>query len=74
MELLECFGNKLGMPYSKKIDENLFELRIRGSQEVRIIFTFSKNKAILLHGFIKKEQKIPKRHLRIAWERKRGLD
>jgi hypothetical protein len=29
IELLEMFGSELRMPYSKKIDDNIFELRIR---------------------------------------------
>ncbi|MFA5792579.1 MAG: type II toxin-antitoxin system RelE/ParE family toxin [Candidatus Gracilibacteria bacterium] len=36
VDLLEKFGNDLGMPHSKKIRHNLFELRVRGGQEVRI--------------------------------------
>ena len=56
IELLEQFGSLLRLPHSKKISTQLFELRIRGQQEVRIIYTFSKNQAILIHGFIKKSQ------------------
>lgn len=42
IDLLEQFGFKLGPPHTKKIAHNLFELRIRGRQEVRIFYTFSK--------------------------------
>jgi len=51
------------MPYSKKLSSQLFELRIRGSQEVRIFYTFHQDQAILFHCFIKKTQKTPKREL-----------
>jgi len=71
IELLETFGHNLKMPYSKKISKNLFELRIRGDQEVRILFTFYKNEAILLHGFIKKSQKIPSREIKTALKKNR---
>ncbi len=74
IELLEFFGSKLTMPYSKKIGDNLFELRIRGAQEVRILFTFKNNKAILIHGFIKKDRKIPKRHIDKAFKILRSID
>lgn len=30
VDLLERFGNQLGMPHSKSVGRNLFELRIRG--------------------------------------------
>ena len=66
IELLKLFGSELLFPHSKKITNNLFELRVRGKQEIRIFYTFNKNKAILLHGFIKKTQKIPRKEINIA--------
>lgn len=74
LDLLEKFGNKLGMPHSKKIDTNLFELRVRGKKEVRIIYCFYKNTIVLLHAFIKKTQKIPKREIILAKNRQNTLD
>ena len=69
IELLEKFGNKLGLPHSKMVSRGIFELRIHSSQNVRIFYAFSKNKAILLHGFIKKTSKIPKKEINIAIKR-----
>lgn len=63
IDLLEEFGSKLSMPHSKKIADRLFELRIRGKQEIRIFYTFHKNTTILLSGYIKKTQKTPKREI-----------
>jgi hypothetical protein len=74
IELLEMFGSELRMPYSKKIDDNIFELRIRGAQEVRIIYAFHKKKAFLLHGFIKKDRKIPRREIEKAKKIAKLLD
>ena len=54
------------MPHSKKITGDLFELRIRGRQEIRILYTFYRSQIILLHGFIKKTPKIPPKELKIA--------
>lgn len=62
-DLLETYGKNLGMPYSKKISQNLFELRTRGKQEVRVFYCFYKGKIILLHSFIKKTQKTPKKEI-----------
>lgn len=59
IDFLQKFGNLLGMPHSKHIDVNLYELRARGQQEIRIFYTFRSNQAVLLHGFIKKSQKTP---------------
>ena len=74
IELLEKFGNKLGLPHSKMVSRGIFELRIHSSQNVRIFYAFSKNKAILLHGFIKKTSKIPKKEISIATRRFSGLE
>lgn len=63
IDLLEKFGYQLSLPHSKKIDANLFELRIRGRQEVRIFYTFSADNIIMLHGFIKKSAAIPKKEI-----------
>jgi len=66
IDLLEKFGYRLGMPHSKKVANNLFELRVRGKQEVRIFYLFSGSKATLFHSFVKKAQKTPKKELAIA--------
>ena len=66
IDLLEKFGNQLRMPYSKSLGSNLFELRIKGQHEVRVFYTFDNNKAVFLHGFIKKSQKTPQKELEIA--------
>ena len=73
-DLLETFGYRLGMPHSKKIEDGLFELRIRGAQEVRFLYTFRKEQiVIVLHGFVKKSQKLPMRDLKLAQQRKTSL-
>ncbi len=72
--LLKQFGNGLGMPHSKKVGDRLFELRIRGQQEVRIFYTFHKNTAILLHGFVKKSEQIPPKELTVAYQKLYTLD
>ena len=74
IDLLEEFGPKLGMPHTKKISAYLFELRIRSAQEIRIFYTFHKSQIYLLHGFIKKSKRIPKREIRIALQKLKNLD
>ncbi|HEA84647.1 MAG TPA: type II toxin-antitoxin system RelE/ParE family toxin [Candidatus Wildermuthbacteria bacterium] len=74
VNLLETFGFGLREPHSKKIKDNLFELRIRGSQEVRIFYTFFDSQIILLHGFVKKSQKTPIKEVRVALKKLQGLD
>lgn len=66
LDLLEIFGHELSMPHSRKISNRLFELRIRGTQEIRIFYTFHKNEVILLHGFLKKTEQTPQKEIAIA--------
>ena len=73
IDLLGKFEHQLRMPYSKTLGNNLFELRIRGRQEVRIFYTFYNKEAILLHGFIKKAQKTPKREIETALSKLNAL-
>lgn len=74
IDLLEKFGPKLGTPHVKKISGSLFELRISGGQEVRIFYSFHKSQIFLLHGFIKKTQKIPWKEIKIAFQKQKLLD
>lgn len=73
IELIEQYGQNLSMPHAKKITNLLYELRIRGAQEVRILYVLQEEKAILIHGFVKKTQKIPRREIETAERRFRLL-
>lgn len=73
IELLGIHGYALRMPYSKNIGGQLYELRTRGTQEVRIFYIFHNDSAILLHGFVKKSQKIPRKEIIRAQEKLRVL-
>lgn len=74
IELLEKFGHKLGLPHSRSLGRGLFELRVRGKKEVRIIYTYQKDSVVLLHGLIKKSNNIPKRDLEATIQKKKQLD
>ena len=74
IDLLEKFGQKLGPPHAKKISARLFELRIPGKQEVRIFYSFHKSQIFLLHGFVKKSQKIPQKEIALGIQRLKLLD
>lgn len=74
IDLLEKFNFRLSFPHSKKIINNVFELRIRGQQEIRIFYTFQKDKTILFHAIIKKSNKIPKNELKNIINKLQKLD
>ena len=70
LDLLEKHGNQLGMPHAKAMGSGLIELRVRGKQEVRILYAFASGKRVyLLHAFIKKTKTTPKKELAIARRR-----
>jgi len=67
------FGWPLGMPLVRKMDKNLWEVRIHLEGRIaRVLFTISAGKAVLLHGFIKKSQATPKTDLDLAKDRMRS--
>ena len=74
LELLEKFGILLGRPHSKKIiGTPLWELRILGSDNIRIFYVAVVNrKFLLLHTFAKKKQKTDKKEIKTAIDRLRN--
>ncbi len=58
-------------PLSKYVEPGLWELRIRSDTDIlRILYTFTKGRIIiLLHIFIKKQQRIPTNELEMARKR-----
>lgn len=72
-ELLEKYGNALGMPYSKALGDGLFELRITGATHIRALYAFHRDKIWILHMFIKKTGRIARRDMEYAREQKAAL-
>lgn len=67
------FGWPLGMPLVRKMDKDLWEVRIRLENRIaRVLLTVSAGKIVLLHGFIKKSQATPKTDLDLAKDRMRS--
>ena len=67
------FGWPLGMPLVRKLDKDLWEVRIHlESRIARVLFKVSAGKIVLLHGFIKKSQATPKADLDLAKDRMRS--
>lgn len=72
LELLEEKGNQLREPYSKSIDDGIFELRCKvGNNITRILYFFYyEGKIVLTNGFVKKTQKTPAEEIKLAKERR----
>ena len=69
LDALERYGTRMGAPVTKHLEGEIWELRPLAN---RILYAYFKdNKFILLHHFIKKTQKTPKREIEQA---KRNLE
>jgi phage-related protein len=64
------FGWPLGMPLVDHLESGIWEVRTRLSTRIaRVLFVLDGDTMVLLHGFIKKEQKTPKPELDLAKDR-----
>jgi phage-related protein len=61
IDMLEINGTDLREPYSKHLNDGIFELRAQIGTDISRVFYFFVvgKKAILTHGFVKKTQKTP---------------
>jgi len=67
------FGWPLGMPLVRKMEKDLWEVRVHLDGRIaRVLFTVSGGKIVLLHGYIKKSQATPQPDLKLAKDRKRS--
>lgn len=65
------FGSNLGMPHTRAMGNGLFELRVKSKEGIARVFYCTKigKRIIMLHVFVKKSQKTPRKELRIAISR-----
>lgn len=70
-ERMEVFGPNLGLPFTRALGEGLFEIRAKGKEGIGRAFfcTVVGQEIVILHAFIKKTQKTPRKELAIARRR-----
>lgn len=75
LDMIEEFGPVLGKPYTAPMGDGLFEIRAKGKEGIgRALFCSRKGREIvILHSFIKKTRKTPKRELDTARRRMKDL-
>jgi len=68
INVLEEKRNQLREPYSKHLDDGIFEIRGKvGTDITRVLYFFYYGKKIIItNGFIKKAQETPKREIKLA--------
>ena len=68
------FGWPLGMPLVSHLSGDVWEVRVRLDTRIaRVLFALEGNIMVLLHGFIKKQQKTPTPELDLATDRLKQL-
>lgn len=70
--ILKEKGNQLREPYSKHLDDGIFELRCKvGSNITRVLYFFYyKGQIVHTNGFVKKTQKTPPEEIELAKKRR----
>ena len=68
LELMEKHGANLGSPHTEPMGEGLFEIRAKAQEGIgRGLFCYLNGKhVVVLHAFIKKSQKTPRKELELA--------
>ena len=68
---METYGSDLGMPHTRAMGEGLFELRLKAAEGIVRVFycTLVGRRIVMLHQFIKKSEKAPRKELEIAKRR-----
>ena len=68
IQLLEDNGYELREPYSKYLEEGIFELRAKVASDISrvLYFFYVDQRVVLTNGFIKKQDKTPKREIEKA--------
>lgn len=76
LALLQEKGNMLREPYSKYLEDGIYELRCKfGSNISRVFYFFYYDRQIVItNGFIKKTQKTPRKQLQIAKARRKDFE
>ncbi len=72
LKILEEKGNQLREPYSKHLEDGIFEVRAKvGTDITRVLYFFYYDgKIILTNGFVKKTQKTPVNEIQLAKKRR----
>jgi phage-related protein len=70
-ERMEVYGPDLGMPHTRSMGDGLFELRLKAAEGIGRVFycTLVGSRIMMLHQFVKKSERAPRKELAIARRR-----
>jgi hypothetical protein len=71
IERLEEYGYELRRPQADYLEDRIYELRVnRQGINYRILYFFHEKQAIISHGFVKQEGKVPEKEINDAKKNK----
>ena len=75
-ERMQIYGPDLGMPHTRAMGDGLFELRLKAAEGIARVFycTAVSRRIVMLHQFIKKSGKTPRKELAIARKRRKEVE
>ncbi len=75
-ERMELYGPDLGMPHTRAMGDGLFELRLKAAEGIARVFycTLVGRRVVMLHQFVKKSEKTPRKELKIARTRMKEVN
>ena len=70
-----ALGPNLGEPHTKAFGDGLFELRLKGAEGIARVFfcTLVGKRIVMLHSFIKKSDRTPRRERALAENRMKDI-
>lgn len=70
------FGWPIGMPYCRSLGHRLWEVRsnLANGMIARVIFFFWNDEMVLLHGFVKKTQRLASQDMALALRRMKEVE
>ncbi|MET3552069.1 MULTISPECIES: type II toxin-antitoxin system RelE/ParE family toxin [Burkholderia] len=68
---MEQYGPNLGEPHTQSMGNGLYEMRLKGAEGIARVFycAIVARRIVMLHCFVKKTQKTPRKELEIARRR-----
>ncbi|MFN0300267.1 MAG: type II toxin-antitoxin system RelE/ParE family toxin [Burkholderiales bacterium] len=74
-ERMEVYGPDLGMPHTRPMGKGLFELRLKAEEGIARMLYCTKvgQQIVMLHQFVKKTEKTPRKELNIARKRMKEI-
>jgi len=75
LEMIEDYGPALGKPHTAPMGSGMFEVRAKGKEGIgRSLFcTIKGEEIVILHSFVKKSQKTPKKDIDLAKQRMKEI-